>query len=66
MDFVKPSVVKDIVKHYYNMNDICIDKLDNLTTNISPALVQSVCNKHKNIYDCINELLTYYSNIITL
>jgi ATP-dependent 26S proteasome regulatory subunit len=59
MDLVKPQVVKDIVKHYYNVNNIYINKLDKLTIDISPALVQSICNKHKNICDCINELLDY-------
>ena len=58
MDLVKPNIVKDIVKHYYNDNNVYIDKLDCLTTNISPALVQSICNKHKNLCDCVNELLT--------
>lgn len=59
MDLVKPNIVKDIVKHYYNDNNVYIEELDHLTTNLSPALVQSICNKHKNICDCINELLNY-------
>jgi SpoVK/Ycf46/Vps4 family AAA+-type ATPase len=63
MDLVKPNIVKDIVKHYYNVNNVYIDELDRLTTDLSPALVQSICNKHNNICDCINELLTCYNKI---
>jgi SpoVK/Ycf46/Vps4 family AAA+-type ATPase len=59
MDLVKPNIVKDIVKHYYNVNQIYIDELDRLTTALSPALVQSICNKHNNIINCVNELLTF-------
>jgi SpoVK/Ycf46/Vps4 family AAA+-type ATPase len=59
MDLVKPDIVKDIVKHYYNTNNVYIDELDRLTTDLSPALVQSICNKHKNISDCVNDLLTF-------
>lgn len=59
MDLVKPIIVKDIVKHYYNVDNVYIDKLDSLHINLSPALVQSICNKHKNLCDCVNELLTF-------
>jgi SpoVK/Ycf46/Vps4 family AAA+-type ATPase len=59
MDLVKPTIVKDIVKHYYNDNNVYINELDHLTTDLSPALVQSICNKHKNLYDCVNELLIF-------
>jgi SpoVK/Ycf46/Vps4 family AAA+-type ATPase len=63
MDLVKPNIVKEIVKHYYNVNNVYIDELDRLTTDLSPALIQSICNKHNNICDCINELLTCYNKI---
>ena len=59
MDLVKPNIVKEIVKHYYNVNNVYIDELDRLTTDLSPALVQSICNKYNNICDCINDLLTF-------
>jgi SpoVK/Ycf46/Vps4 family AAA+-type ATPase len=59
MDLVKPTIVKEIVKHYYNDNNVYIDELDRLKTDISPALVQSICNKHKKLCDCVNELLTF-------
>jgi SpoVK/Ycf46/Vps4 family AAA+-type ATPase len=59
MDLVKPAIVKEIVKHYYNNNNVYINELDRLTLCLSPALVQSICNKHKNLCDCINELLTF-------
>ena len=59
MDLVKPSIVKEIVKHYYNDNNVYIDELDRLTTDVSPALVQSICNKYKNVRDCVDELLTF-------
>jgi SpoVK/Ycf46/Vps4 family AAA+-type ATPase len=59
MDLVKPTIVKEIVKHYYNDNNVYIDELDRLKTDISPALVQSICNKHKKLCDCVNELLKF-------
>lgn len=59
MDLVNPTIVKDIVKHYYNVNNVYIHKLNRLKTNLSPALVQSICNKHKNVCDCVNDLLTF-------
>jgi len=59
MDIVKTNIVKDIVKHYYNDNNVYIDEVDRITTDLSPALVQSICNKHKNICDCVNDLLNF-------
>jgi len=59
MDVVKPDIIKDIVKHYYNHNNVYINELDRLTTDLSPAVVQSICNKHKNLCDCVNDLLTF-------
>jgi len=58
MDLVKPAIVKEIVKHYYNNNNVYINELDRLTLCLSPALVQSICNKYKNLCDCVDELLT--------
>jgi len=59
MDFVKPNIVKEIVKHYYDERDACLDRINEITTDLSPALVQSICIKHENIENCINELLTF-------
>jgi hypothetical protein len=61
MDYIKAPIIKQIVKHYYHvMDDTYIDylqKLDTITETISPALVQTICIKNKDICDCVNEIV---------
>jgi len=57
MDYIKAPIIKQIVKHYYNTDDTeCLQKLDTITEAMSPAMVQTICIKNKNIWDCVNEI----------
>jgi ATP-dependent 26S proteasome regulatory subunit len=60
MDMATPSVIKQIVEHYYNVYDNKeMNKLESISALLSPAKVQEICEKNKeSISGCINDLLT--------
>lgn len=60
MDLVKPNIIKEIVAHYYNIDDEYINKIDIITKVVSPANVQEICNKHQKMNDCIDELIMLF------
>jgi ATP-dependent 26S proteasome regulatory subunit len=60
MDMASPTIIKQIVEHYYDVYETDeIKLLENITTQISPAKVQELCEKNKeSMSNCIREILS--------
>ena len=61
MDLVGPKIMKEIISHYYNTTHECLNTLDGITDQISPAEIQYICCENENIENCVKNVIKMFT-----